>query len=374
MTWLWQKNATPNSSVNDAPATGNFAMYDIIATLLQGGWTKKADSDGTTYSSTGVQVTGGNTGTNGLGNTNAWVRMADPANGRELCIQRGTTSLLWRIKISHSAKFTGGTPSATQVPSATDEQVLNGTGTDAAPVGGTVFTADNLYHLHCGCDNAAPYDFWWATTLITTGVTQKMGLFLNMTIGSYSSLDAAPYIVGFGGVPVISLAILGSGYYKKGLSGELWVANLFAAWNYSGVAAVVQIPKLVGANPYNGNDNGFPIPVGVTSGNGGAHFKGFPSMNTIAWCGATRNQFDFEDSSAAAWAASTAYIVGARVAAGGNIYLCQVAGTSASSGGPTGTSNAITDGSVTWSYVAPVCRFTVFDSMMIRTPPGVTLS
>lgn len=373
MTWLWQKNATPNSSVNDAPATGNFAMYDIIAMLLQGGWLKKADSDGTTYSSTGVQVTGGNTSTNGLGNTNAWVRLQDPGGVREICIQRGTTSLLWRIKWSHSAKFTGGTPAAAQVPSATDEQVLNGTGTDAAPTGGAIFTADNLYHLHCGCDNAAPYDFWWATTLITTGVTQKMGVFLNMTIGSYPSLDAAPYIVGFGGVPIIGAAILGSGYFKKGLSGELWVANLFTAWIY--YVAAVQIPKIVGANPYNGNDNGFPIPIGVASGNGGAHFKGFASMNTIAWCGATRNQFDFEDSSAAAWAISTAYGVGARVSAGGNIYLCQVAGTSlGSGGGPSGTGNAITDNTVTWSYVAPVVRYTVFDSCMLRTPPGVTLS
>ena len=376
MAWLWQINATANSGVNLAPATGSIAMWNIISGLLQAGWTKKTDSDGTTYSSSGVQVTGGGAGANGLGNTNAHVRLSDPANLHELSIQRGTTSLLWRIKWSHSAKFTVGTPTATLVASATDEQVPNGTGTDAAPVGGTIFTADNLYHLHFGCDNAAPYDFWGATTLITTGATQKMFLFLNMTVGSYPSADVAPYTIEFGGVPVVANAIVGSGYYKKGMSGEAWLANLFGAWTYNQLAATVQIPKVIGPNNYNGNDNGYPIPIGVPSGTGGAQLKGFASMNTVAWCGSTRLQFDFEDTSAAAWAISTVYVQGARVQAGGNVYLCQVAtGTSAGSGsGPTGTGNAITDNTVTWSYVAPVLRYTCFDAIMLRSPPGILLS
>lgn len=60
-----------------------------------------------------------------------------------------------------------------------------------------------------------------------------------------------------------------------------------------------------------------------------------------------------------AWAASTAYSAGdyrSNDSAGGEfgyarIYLCTTAGTSASSGGPTGTGSAITDGTVTWQYV-----------------------
>ena len=52
-----------------------------------------------------------------------------------------------------------------------------------------------------------------------------------------------------------------------------------------------------------------------------------------------------------AWAASTAYTVGLRVVNGGNVYSCTGAGTSAASGGPTGTGSAITDGTVTWSYL-----------------------
>ncbi|MBN3734647.1 major capsid protein P2 [Burkholderia sp. Tr-20390] len=54
----------------------------------------------------------------------------------------------------------------------------------------------------------------------------------------------------------------------------------------------------------------------------------------------------------APWAASTAYAVGAQVTNGGNLYKATAAGTSASSGGPSGTSTSITDGGVTWTYVS----------------------
>jgi uncharacterized phage protein gp47/JayE len=56
---------------------------------------------------------------------------------------------------------------------------------------------------------------------------------------------------------------------------------------------------------------------------------------------------------ATAWAATTAYSVGdlVRNDSPDNIYVCITAGTSAGSGGPTGTGTAIVDGTVTWRYV-----------------------
>ncbi len=53
-----------------------------------------------------------------------------------------------------------------------------------------------------------------------------------------------------------------------------------------------------------------------------------------------------------AWAGTTAYTVGALRSNGGNIYLCITAGTSAGSGGPTGTGTDITDNTAHWRYVA----------------------
>lgn len=53
-----------------------------------------------------------------------------------------------------------------------------------------------------------------------------------------------------------------------------------------------------------------------------------------------------------AWAAATPYTAGQRVINdSGKVYRCTTGGTSAGSGGPTGTSSAITDNSVVWEYL-----------------------
>lgn len=62
---------------------------------------------------------------------------------------------------------------------------------------------------------------------------------------------------------------------------------------------------------------------------------------------------------AAAWQAATAYSLGTLVLNDTNkIYVCKTAGTSAGSGGPTGTSTGITDNTVTWNYYGPLAVFT----------------
>ncbi len=53
----------------------------------------------------------------------------------------------------------------------------------------------------------------------------------------------------------------------------------------------------------------------------------------------------------AAWAAATGYIVGDRVENNSRIYQCTTAGTSAGSGGPTGTGTGIADNTAVWTYL-----------------------
>lgn len=60
----------------------------------------------------------------------------------------------------------------------------------------------------------------------------------------------------------------------------------------------------------------------------------------------------------AAWAGATVYAQGQQVEKGGNVYLAVVGGTSAGSGGPTGTGSGIVDNGVTWNYVGPGAAFT----------------
>ncbi len=55
--------------------------------------------------------------------------------------------------------------------------------------------------------------------------------------------------------------------------------------------------------------------------------------------------------SVAPWAPSSAYGLDARVSNAGETYRATTAGTSASSGGPSGTGTSITDGTVVWTYV-----------------------
>jgi hypothetical protein len=57
--------------------------------------------------------------------------------------------------------------------------------------------------------------------------------------------------------------------------------------------------------------------------------------------------------STASWAATTAYLLNQYIVNGGLLYQCSTAGTSAASGGPTGTAlAAVPDGTAKWIYVA----------------------
>lgn len=74
------------------------------------------------------------------------------------------------------------------------------------------------------------------------------------------------------------------------------------------------------------------------------HRVGFGQLSTY-----TKNT---ASGAAPLWQTSTVYVANTYVKNGANIYLCTVGGTSASSGGPTGTGTGITDGTVTWNYIA----------------------
>lgn len=159
-----------------SPTTGGMAFWELIQMWVAAGATVMADSDGTTYDADGGQVTGGGTGTNGLNNTNAWVRIRYPG-GRECTFQRGSTSTQWRIKYSAQAYFIGGSPSASQTPTAADQAIRCGGGTDASPTFVTFLTTDASYKLY-GCADSSSGAWWFAYTLISNG-TQYGGAILD---------------------------------------------------------------------------------------------------------------------------------------------------------------------------------------------------
>jgi len=76
------------------------------------------------------------------------------------------------------------------------------------------------------------------------------------------------------------------------------------------------------------------------------------------------------------WTASTPVVVGQQVVnpntQGGNVYRCTTGGTTASSGGPTGTAGSgITDGTAVWGYVG-TCDM-IIDNVSIATGQQVQI-
>ena len=287
-----------SQSLNGTPATGAFAMWQLISTLIAAGWTKQADSDGTTYSSSGVQVTGGGTGTNGLGNNSAWVRLRSPAGagGREITIQRGTANTSWRIQYSRAAGFSGGTPGATRVPTATDGQTLWGGGTDASPTYTALFGTDNTYRLQTRADQAAPYGFF--LVCYASGSDPNAAFIMDpLQSGTYPNEDVDPMMIH------VDTALTGTGsltdesscprgFLKAGLAGEGFVRiPALIPCSYASSALQQCGPDQLGSNPHNSADDALPIlyarraalaaPVG---------YKGVSSL--MRWVGANRATAD----------------------------------------------------------------------------------
>jgi hypothetical protein len=242
-----------------APSTGAVAMYNFKACAKTAGWSVPSSGDGlSSYSSSSDTITGSSSGANGLANSSAWFRIRDPAGVREITVQRNS-NLNWRIKYSASARFTGGSPSATQTPSATDEVILLGGGTDASPTYAALLTADAGYTWKVGFDNASPYGFW-SGGIINGGASLGGAFWMDPVNGDASDTDPVVFYIPGG-------AWNSASYY--GLSGPKgWLSNthtssgnfvvLSAAVYYDSGNAANLFPAGLVTNPFSGKQDGIP--------------------------------------------------------------------------------------------------------------------
>jgi hypothetical protein len=123
MSWIYSYSG--NDTVNiKKKKNGSVPMFALKELLKQAGWSVISSSDGTTYNASGDQITHNSSGAGGMDNNYAWFRIQDPGALREYVFQRGTLNYSWKWIYSASDKFTGGTPDATTIPTATDEQGL----------------------------------------------------------------------------------------------------------------------------------------------------------------------------------------------------------------------------------------------------------
>lgn len=214
-------------NMNVLCGSGGTMMYAVKEGLKAAGWPTIASSDGTTYNAAGDQITSGNAGANGFGNTRAWWRGRDPGGRREVTLQHvgvgaGVNGSNYRIKMSESARFSGGAPSATVTPSATDEQVLLGSGTDASPTGAGV-SGNATQRVHVVADSSAVGNVYaFQVNSFTPGSATEGGLRFfcePMAPGSYDAGDVAPCVWFCGGAAFSNTA---SGWIAYGTASQAW--------------------------------------------------------------------------------------------------------------------------------------------------------
>lgn len=264
MAWQFDVNSANNS-------TGVVVMFRLLTLLLANGWTVLSSGTGSAGAGSGVYDAAGNAITSSalLGNTKAWFVMKCP-NGRQFCVQNVSAGSNFRVKYSVAAGFVGGAPSASQVPSATDEQVIAGSGTDAAPTGATGGAADGSYKAHVIVGQATEGYSFGVFGIINGGTNDNgfVWVFDALITGLSAGADQDPYAHAWAWQPSFS-NLSGIKYWVKfGLAGVAWVANQAANM-------LNNIPAF--QNPYTAADDLFPVFYASTA----VGSQGYKGVSTI---------------------------------------------------------------------------------------------
>lgn len=141
-----------------------------------------------TYSAVGDLLTSGAVADTAL----AWCVVRLPDGIQQYCVQH-VSGLLFRIKYSPAAGFVGGSPDEDTTPTATDEQLVLGTGTDAAPTGAAWHaTIGSSPYFFMGVDRAAPWGAWSASKASTGTSGMEYHAFLHCPIVGAHAADTNP--------------------------------------------------------------------------------------------------------------------------------------------------------------------------------------
>ena len=302
-----------NASTNLNPNNAAEMIWYIKQTLVQAGWIVISSGDGTTgtvsgtnYSRTGdlfTTLSSVRSGSGGFNNFNAWFVIKQPAstrNSQRQILFKYVGANSWLISYSYSVGFSAASVTAGNVlPTASDSvNILSSLAIFS-------ISSANTYRLNISADNAAPYGFWASWFPFGTAGTTCSGMIVMDPLldGTYAANDADPYIFyipnanspstlstavanssGVGAIPVEGTYGVLS-YYKD--TGGTFTAALV---NTPGMS-LTGIPAGLGANPYSGKDEIFPILYGRRSGL--STQTGFKGMGTLMkWCGIQRNTGD----------------------------------------------------------------------------------
>lgn len=167
------------------PATGDVAMRHLKTQLVASGWSVAASGDGrSAYEAAGDAITA-DSGAGSLDASGAWMRLKMSGASREFLVIRGASVTTWTVRYS-AVGFSGGSPSATTAPTATDSQTL----ISAAQL----LPTDGGYRWLVCVEDAAPYHWWAAAVPTAGGAAQTLVGLWPMRSGSYPVSDAEPYV------------------------------------------------------------------------------------------------------------------------------------------------------------------------------------
>lgn len=275
-------------SINNVFTLGSQVYWALEQALAAAGWTKTQDSDGTVYSAVGAQVTHNGVGVNGLNNVSAWFVMQAPAvagQQRSFSFQRGANAGAWRIKYSPAAGFIGGAPGPVQTPSAADERILAGGGTDALPTyDGTNQpngAATIRMHITAG-QGPESYNFvLWSFTNGTTTYSAFGSLILDVLLPNSTPVgDTDPAIVC---ISKLEGPLRTPTMWAAPANG--WVqgfANSPLCWNGNGTQWQLGLPP--GVDPFTGSDQLTPVFYGKMD----APPKFYKGISTLFYGGTVR--------------------------------------------------------------------------------------
>ena len=187
--------------VNLAPIDSTDGVFHFLTTAVTAGWTVTESSDGISSYTPGNPsgITQSRISTGGLQNPKAWFVIQQPGSTRQFSIQRSandtTINYNFRILYSPAAGFTGGSPGIVQTPTASDEVIILGGGTEAAPTFGQYCNTDSARWHYMFGDSSANYGFTSVSFLLGTSITCQGFMLDIMAANSYPSADLDPVII-----------------------------------------------------------------------------------------------------------------------------------------------------------------------------------
>lgn len=286
-------------SQNQTPATGAAAMFIEKELLKSAGWIHQASGDATTFTTSvgnvNDKITTGASGVGGYDNSGSWWVGRAP-NGIQVAMQRGSSGsqFAWK-RYSLSAGFTGGAPSATVMPTATDQQ--NWFGTAAAGTG--LYTA--TMRFHCMAQDTAPYLFYaFGCTVGTTTIVHESCIDA-LAGGSYDAADPSIYLVGAKQGTLFS-STSDTGFQRSGsaggpgIFGHIGTGSPPATWvnwalGVTTINTVQTMPGGMGTNPINGKDDLMGAWFARDNGAANSGLKGMSSLYKLI-CVSGRATYD----------------------------------------------------------------------------------